>query len=214
MPSTLFAVKNLKGVQTEEQTLTVSWSPFTTAKSNKYVVKVTQGRKTIKTVTVSDTSAVIKLSKGLYTVTVTPKNSAGTGISASVKARVIANWWKKAPTIVKYSQTDSKELTIWFKAASYATGYAIYDSGKRVTSGVTVHKDGDNSYVSITNITGKHVYQICPYRTVSKKTTYGTKSSKVTFTIGSVVELAAPTKVVAEANGVGGISLTWKAANA
>ena len=211
LPSTLFAVKNLKAVQTEELTLTVSWTPFTASEDNQYVVKVTQGKKTIKTVTVSATSAVVKLSKGTYTVTVTPKNSNRTGIASSVKPKVIANWWKKAPTIVKYSQTDSKELTIWFKAAGYATGYALYDNGKRVTSGIKVHKDGANSYVTISNISGKHVYQICPYRTVSKKTTYGTKSGKVTFTMGEVAELTAPTNITAETNGIGGISLNWKA---
>lgn len=216
LPGALFKVKSLKVSQTEELTLTVSWTPFATANDVQYAVAVSQGRKTIKTATVSGTSVVLKVpAKGKYTVSVTPRNASRKGIASSVIRNVIANWWKSAPAIVKRSQTDTKELTIWFKAARYATGYTLYDNGRKVTSGVKLTLNGVDSRVTITNISGSHSYQICPYRTVSGRTTYGTKSARVSFTIGSVAELAEPSDIVpVQGNDQGSIKVTWDAPKA
>ena len=212
----LFPVTSLKAVQTEELTLTASWKPFDANPDLTYEVLVKKGRTTVLTEVTSETSLVVPVSvKGTYTVTVTPLLDGNRGDAKSASCSVVNSFWKCAPVINGWSQTDYDEVTIHFNAVSAATGYVVYNGNSILNSGVTFTQNGADSQVIVTGLSGSHKLYICAYQLSGSKIVYGSKSARISFTIGTPDALADPMKLTVTAGEeVGSLALSWSAANA
>lgn len=104
--------------------MAVSWDPFNPDPDLQYEVQIKNGRTVLDTLTISESQLVLNdQPAGSLIFTVTPLLNDQRGDSKEVKCSVADVFWKVAPRINAYRQTDQNEITIWFNAAALADGY-------------------------------------------------------------------------------------------